>query len=317
MEHTTSDGATHAPDYRKKAAIRRFLKNRPLYLMILPAFLFYLIFCYLPMYGVTIAFKDLSIARGIMSSPWAGLKYFEEVFRDQNFWIPLRNTIIISVYKLLFAFPFPILLALLMNEMANQRFKKFIQTVLYLPRFISWVIVAGLMLNLLSVNGGVINSLIQALGFEPVNFFAEKSISRGLVVVTSIWKEAGWGSIIYMAALASVNPELYEAAIMDGAGRWRQIWNVTLPCIRPIIVIMLILTIGNIMNANFEQIIVLYHPLVYDKIDIIDTFVYRMGVLQGRYSYSAAVGLFKSIVSMILIISADRAVKHMGEEGLL
>jgi putative aldouronate transport system permease protein len=301
--------------WRLKA--KRLAATRSLYLMVLPAVLFYLVFCYLPMYGITIAFKDMSIAKGILGSDWAGLKYFQEVFRDRNFWTPFINTIIISFYKLVFAFPFPIILALFMNEMLNRKFKRFIQTILYLPRFISWVIVAGLLINLLSVNGGVVNAALELFGIEPVNFFASKSIARGLIVVTSIWKEAGWGSIIYMAALSAINPELYEAAIVDGAGRWRQIWNVTLPSIRPMIVIMLILSIGNIMNANFEQIFVLYHPLVYDKIDIIDTFVYRMGVLKSRYSYSAAVGLFKSVVSLIMILGADRMVKKLGEDGLL
>ncbi len=302
---------------KKSTRTSIFFRNRSLYLMILPALLFYLIFCYLPMYGITIAFKEMSITKGIIGSPWIGMKYFEEVFRDHNFWVPLRNTVIISLYKLAIAFPFPIVLALLMNEMLNARFKKLIQTVLYLPRFISWVIVSGLLMNLLSVNGGVVNAVIEALRIEPVNFFATKSLARGLVVVTAIWKEAGWGSIIYMAALASINPELYEAATMDGAGRWRQMWNVTLPSIRPMIVIMLILSIGNIMNANFEQIFVLYHPLVYEKIDIIDTFVYRMGIVNGRLSYSTAVGLFKSVVSMVLVLGADRLSKKLGENGLL
>jgi putative aldouronate transport system permease protein len=269
------------------------------------------------MYGLTLAFKDFKLMGGILGSPWVGLKYFKQLFGQGQIWQPLFNTLIINSYKLIFAFPIPIIIALLLNEMLNQKIKRVFQTFLYLPHFISWVIVGGLFATMMSLHGGILNEIVKSMGFEPVSFLIRKDMIRGIIVLSHIWKSAGWGSIIYLAALSNINPELYEAAKIDGAGRLRQIISITLPGIKSIIVIMLILSIGNMMRGNFEHVIVFENPLVREKIDILQTFVYRNGILSGRYSYAAAAGFFNSVVSFIVVVSADKASKKMGEEGLL
>ncbi|WP_282937706.1 ABC transporter permease subunit [Paenibacillus sp. RC67] len=301
---------------QKQTIWKRILANRYFYIMLLPAIAYYGVFHYYPMYGALIAFKQFSITKGILGSPWVGLKHFEYLFGLDKFWQVFWNTIIISLYRLVFGFPLPLIMAVLLNEAARLAFKKTVQTIVYLPHFISWVIMGGLLISLLSTDSGVVNNVIRSLGGEPVGFLTDDNYFRSTLVWSMIWKEFGWNTIIYMAALAGVNPQLYEAAVMDGANRWRRIWHITLPSIRSTIIILLILRIGSLMEAGFEQIFVLYHPGVYSSADIIDTYVYRIGLTEGRFSIAAAVGLFKSVINFVLLVTANRLSRMMGEQGI-
>jgi putative aldouronate transport system permease protein len=300
------------------AAGRYVWLHRYLYLMLVPAALFYGLFHYLPLYGASIAFKDFNIARGIADSPWAGTKHFEYLFGLDKFWDVFRNTILISTYRLIWGFPFPILVALLLNEVRREWFKRTVQTAIYLPHFISWVILGGILQNLLSSDGGVVNEAILAAGGAPISFLGDEGWFRATLVGSMIWKEFGWNTIIYLAAMAGINPQLYEAAMVDGANRWQQMRHVTLAGIRGAIVILLILRLGFMMEAGFEQIFVLYSPRVYRVADIIDTYVYRIGLLEGQFSRAAAVGLFKSVINLALLLAADRVVRRFGgrEHGI-
>ncbi|WP_248930400.1 ABC transporter permease [Paenibacillus hamazuiensis] len=301
----------------KQSAFWRYLWfHRHLYLMLAPALLFYLVFHYIPMYGAVVAFKDFSITKGILGSDWAGLKHFNYLFSQDKFWEVIGNTVVISLYRLVFGFPTPLVVALLLNEVRVKLFKRTVQTVIYLPHFISWVILGGLLINLLSTDNGVINNMIKSFGGAPVGFMSDEAYFRGTLVVSMIWKEFGWNTIIYMAALAGINPQLYEAAVIDGAGRWQRLLHVTLPLIRSTVVLLLILRLGGIMEAGFEQIFVLYHPGVYSVADIIDTYVYRIGLTEGRFSMAAAVGLFKSLINFALLVLANRLARMMGEKGV-
>jgi putative aldouronate transport system permease protein len=308
----------HAPRSisRTQSFWRYMSRNRYLYLMLLPAALYYLIFHYVPMYGATIAFKDFSITKGIMGSSWVGFKYFDYLFSLDKFWQVVTNTIIISFYRLIFGFPLPIIVALLLNEVRVMFFKRFVQTLIYLPHFISWVILGGLMINLLSTDSGVVNNLIRSAGGSAIGFMSDDTIFRGTLVFSGIWKEFGWNTIIYMAALAGVNPQLYEAAMMDGASRWQRVIHITLPCIKGTIAILLILRLGHIMEGGFEQIFVLYHSGVYNVADILDTYVYRAGLAEGKFSLAATIGLFKSFINFALLVIANRLAKMMGEQGV-
>lgn len=291
-------------------------RDKYLYLLLLPGIISLFIFRYIPMYGVIIAFKEYNIFAGIAKSPWVGFLQFERLFRNPEFARILRNTILISVYKLLWGFPAPIILALLLNELRSQRFKKFTQTVLYLPHFISWVIFAGIIVTFLNPTTGVINDIISYFGGRKIDFLANKRMFRSILVITDLYKGVGWGTIVYLAAISNIDPTLYEAAIVDGANRFRQVWHITLPSIRSVVVVLLILSLGNILNAGFEQIFLLYNPLVYEVADIIDTFVYRRGLVESNYSLGAAAGLFKNMVALVLIWATNRIVKRFGEDGL-
>jgi putative aldouronate transport system permease protein len=297
---------------------RYLWRHRYLYLMLVPALAYYVVFHYVPLYGASIAFKDFNIGRGIAASPWAGTKHFEYLFGLDKFWDVFRNTILISTYRLMWGFPFPILVALLLNEIRREWFKRTVQTAIYLPHFISWVILGGILQNLLSADGGVVNELILAAGGQPISFLGDEGWFRATLVGSMIWKEFGWNTIIYLAAMAGINPQLYEAAMVDGANRWQQMRHVTLAGIRGAIVILLILRLGFMMEAGFEQIFVLYSPRVYRVADIIDTYVYRIGLLEGQFSRAAAVGLFKSVINFALLLAADRVVRRFGgrEQGI-
>lgn len=299
-----------------KKAWGYFWYHRYLYLMLVPALLYYAVFHYVPMYGAVVAFKDFSITKGILGSDWAGLKHFNYLFSQDKFWQVIENTVLISLYRLTFGFPTPIIVALLLNEVRALLFKRTVQTVIYLPHFISWVILGGLMINLLSTDNGVVNNVIRALGGTPIGFMSDESYFRQTLVFSMIWKEFGWNTIIYMAALAGINPQLYEAAVIDGANRWQRLWHITLPMIRGTIILLLILRLGGLMEAGFEQIYVLYHPGVYNVADIIDTYVYRIGLTEGRFSLAAAVGLFKSLINFALLVIANRLARMMGEQGV-
>ena len=289
---------------------------RLFYLMMLPGLLYFAVFRYLPMFGLVIAFKDYVIFKGIWVSQWVGLKNFRELFHSSDFWNVLTNTLKISFAKIVIGFPIPIILAILLNEMRSVRFKKVIQTLLYLPHFLSWVVIGGIMLNLFSPVFGLAGEFFRATGIEPMNILAQKSTIFGVVIASDVWKECGWSTIIFLAALTQVDASLYEAAKMDGANRFKQMIYITLPAISGVIILLLILRIGKIMNAGFEQILVLQNAVTRESIDIFDTYVYREGLQRGEYSFSSTVDMFKSVVAFIMVVGADKISKKFGEEGL-
>lgn len=273
-----------------------------MYLLLIPGLVFLLLFKYTPMYGIVIAFQDFNIFGGISGSEWVGTAQFERLWHSDEFMQVLINTLLISLYKITILFPIPIVIALMLNEVRRMFFKRTIQTIIYLPHFLSWVIISGLFLNILSPSGGIVNEIIRSFGGEPISFFTENSLFRSLVVFTAGWKEIGWNAIVFIAAIAGIEQEQYEAAAIDGAGRIRQMWSISLPGMLPTIVLMFILRIGSLLEAGTEQILTMYNPLVYETGDVIGTFVYRMGLGQQDYSFSTAVGLFNSAVGFLLIV---------------
>ena len=304
---------------RAKSDLR---KNKALYMMLIPALVFYIIFCYGPMYGAIIAFKDYSPSLGIMGSEWVGLKHFISFFKSAYFWRILRNTLTISFSTLVFGFPAPIILALLINELKSKKYAKLTQTITYLPHFISLVVVCG-MIKDFTLNTGLINNILVMLtggAWKPTTLLNEPGFFVPIYVISDIWQGVGWGSIIYLSALAGIDQELYEAATIDGAGRWRQTIHVTIPGILPMIVIMLILRIGGLLNVGYEKIILLYNQATFETADVISTFVYRRGLLaeggSNQWSYSTAVGLFNSVINFILIIAANRISRKLTDTSL-
>lgn len=295
----------------------KYKRHKVLLLLLVPALIWYGLFYYVPLYGVQLAFKDYRIMEGIAASPWVGLEHFSRMFSETNdFLTIMRNTIVISFYQLVFGFPAPILLAILFNEIRLKWFVRFAQSVTYLPHFLSWVVLAGLLTTFLSPSQGVVNYIIQLFGFEPVYFLGEKQYFRFTLIVSNIWKEVGWGTVIYMAAIAGISPQLFEAARVDGAGRWKQLIHITLPGIMPVIVILLILRIGNLLDAGFDQVLNLYNPAVYEVGDIIDTYVYRVGINQMQFGFTTAVGLFKNVIGFAMLLSANYIVKKCGQQGI-
>ncbi|CAG7645416.1 ABC transporter permease [Paenibacillus allorhizosphaerae] len=302
--------------HREPSVWLQYKKHKYLLLMLAPGLIWYVIFYYGPLYGIQIAFKDYRIMAGIGGSEWVGLFHFKQMFIVSDFWLILRNTLLISFYHIVFGFPAPIVLALLFNELRLQLFKRIAQSISYLPHFFSWVILAGLLAIILSPTTGIVNQFIQWLGFEPIYFLGDKNYFRFTLVMSGIWKEIGWGTIIYLAALAGIDPHLYEAAVMDGASRFRQIIHITLPSIMPVIAILFILRIGHLMDAGFDQVLNLYNPAVYSVSDIIDTYVFRTGINRMQYSFTTAVGLFKNVVGFILVLLTNYIVKKSGQESL-
>ncbi|MFC4778240.1 ABC transporter permease [Paenibacillus sp. GCM10023252] len=276
------------------------------YMMLLPAVVLTLLFSYVPMYGIVIAFQDFKPWLGVSKSEWIGLAHFTRIYQDSDTKQVLYNTLFIAVLKIIAAMIVPILFALLLNEIRKMVFKRTVQTLIYLPHFLSWVILAGILIDILSPNSGLVNKLLGSFGISPIFFLGEGNWFRFTVIVSDIWKEFGFSTIVYLAALAGINPALYEAAEADGANRWQQTLYVTLPGLVPMIIVCGTLSLGNILNANFDQIYNLYTPLVYSKGDVVDTFVYRMGIKSGEYGFSAAFGLFKSVISSILIVLSYR-----------
>jgi len=268
------------------------------------------------MYGIIIAFKDFNIVKGIWQSPWVGLDNLKYLFRSQDFYAILRNSILISLYRLLWGFPAPVILALLLNEVRHVHYKKAIQTILYLPHFISWVVIVGIVYNFLSPSTGIINHIIKMFGGEPIAFLQKEEYFRSILVITDIWKEAGWGTIIYLAAITSIDENLYEAAIIDGATRLQRVRYITIPGIMSTIVVLLILRSGSILRNGFEQIFLMYSPLVYDVADVFETYTYRVGLQEGRFSYATAVGMFQSVVGLILIWTTNAFARKYDVGGL-
>ena len=280
-------------------------RNRSLYIMFIPVVLFYVMFMYKPMYGVIIAFMDYAPAKGIWGSKWVGLKHFERFFTGPYFGRLLRNTLLLSLYSILFCFTTPIILALLLNEVHCKKYKSVAQTLSYLPHFVSWILLAGIFTRLLS-SSGIVNRMLNSLGISSIIFLGDNKWFPFTIISTHIWKEFGYGTIVYLAAVAGVNTDLYEAAQIDGAGHWKQLVHITLPSIVPIIILMTTLSLGNILNAGFDQVFNLYNTVVYESGDIIDTLVYRIGFGSGQFGLSSTAGLFKSLVSAVLVVVSYR-----------
>ena len=295
--------------------LKSLKKYKFLYLLLFPSLLWLILFKYLPIYGLVIAFKDYSIFTGILKSPWVGFQNFIEFFSYDRSWILIKNTLVISLYKLIFITPLTIIVSICINEISNRFLKRTIQTVIYFPYFLSWVIVCGLVTTLLSPDG-LLNGIMSIFGSDPKTYIASPQYFRIILVVSDIWKNLGWGTVVYIAALAGINPEIYMAAAIDGANRLQRIWHIIIPTILPTMVILIILRMGRIMEAGFEQVLILQNPNVYAVGDIIDTFVYRVGLEQQQYSYSSAVGVFKSLINTTLVLLTNRLAKVAGQESL-
>lgn len=305
---------------RGKVILRQAVEYRYLHMMIIPGLLFFLLFKYVPMYGIIIAFKNYKGAAGgfsaIMNAPWIGLKNFQIFFKSLYCERVFKNTIYLSLLRLLFSFPAPILLALMINEIRKNWFKRTVQTITYMPYFLSWVVVAGLLNTMLSPDNGAINTVIKMSGGQPIYFLTSKQWFRPILIISEIWKNIGYGSIVYLAAITSIDQEQYEAARVDGANKLQQIVHITLPALSEIIAIMLILQIGKMFDDNFDQIFNLYSPSVYEVADVFETYVYRNGIQQSKFSYSAAVGLVKSVLALAMIMFSNKASRKLGAQGL-
>lgn len=309
----------HSPIKRSSMWIKlwnNIKRDKYILLLMTPVIIYYIIFHYIPMYGVTIAFKDFSMGKGIIGSEWVGFKYFQNFFTSMYFTRVLRNTVLLSLYSILWGFPVPIIFALGLNELKNGYFKRIIQTVSYLPHFISVVVVAGMIINFLSPTSGVINLIIKSYGGEPIGFLNEAKWFRTVFVASGVWQTFGWSSIIYLAAMAGIDPSLYESAVIDGCKRFQQIIYITIPNILPTIMILLLLDLGSIMNIGFEKILLLYSPLTYETSDVISTFVYRRGIIQAEYSFGAAVGVFNATINFVLLIFFNKLSKILTEISL-
>lgn len=310
---------TDASRIKKKGRLARIghnlARDKWLYLLLLPGVLFFAIFRYVPMYDLRIAFMEYNMFQP-SASEWVGLSQFISLFKKPAFFKVMRNTLAISFWKLLFGFPLPIILALMMNEMRNLKFKKVSQTLLYLPYFISWVVLSGIIIDFLDPTSGLITMFIKSITGENIQVLTSKTAFVPMLVISDLYKGMGWGTIVYFAALSGVDPQLYEAAAIDGAGRFRQLLSVTLPAIMPTVILMAILSCNNILNAGFDQIFMLYNSLVYDVADIIDTYVYRIGIQKSSYSFSTAAGMFKSVIALVLIVTVNFAAKKSGNAGI-
>ncbi len=291
-------------------------KKISLYIMLLIPIIYFIVFNYLPLGGIVVAFKQYNIFQGIWDSPGVGLAHFKEVFASGEFRTALKNTIVLNLGELFITFPFPIVLAVLLNEMSNQRMKKLTQTVLYLPHFLSMVVIAGIVYQVFGTSG-IVNNVLSSFHIGPVNFVGDSSKWRAIYWGTGIWMGAGYGMIVYLAAMAGINVELYDAAYMDGAGRWKRIWHVTLPQIRPTVVTMTIMNVGKILSISFERPYLMGNVLVQDVSSVISTYVYSVGLQAGRYDFATAVGLFQSIVAVCMVVAANQVAKRLGEEGIM
>jgi putative aldouronate transport system permease protein len=310
----TSARKSQTKPYFKR--MKRIGRNYELYLFILPVLIYYLVFHYWPMYGVQMAFKDFNAALGIADSPWVGLKHFIRFVNGTSFWVLLQNTLGISMYSLLVGFPAPIVLALIINEIRNRTFKKWVQTITYAPHFISMVVMVSMIMILLNPTYGIVNQLIGLFGIEPVDFMTKRQWFKSIYVLSDIWQNAGWGSIIYLAALAGVDPEQHESAMIDGASRLHRIWHINIPGIMPTMVILFILNAGGLMSVGFEKVFLMQNPLNTSSSEVISTYVYKVGLLQVQYSFAAAVGLFNSVINFILLLTVNSIAKRINDTSL-
>ncbi len=291
-------------------------KKKYLYLLLIPGVTYFLIFNYIPMYGIIIAFKDFNFAKGILASDWVGLDHFRYMFGLSDFYKVFWNSFYLGLLRMIFGFPFPIILALLINEIRNRVYQKITQTIIYLPHFISWVVIGGILVNFLSPSWGLVNLFFKQIGIEPIFFLADEKYFRPIVILSSIWKESGWGTIIYLAAIAGINTELYEAAEIDGANKLQRLWHITLPCIKSTVVVMLILRLGQIMGNGFEQIFVLQNPMNLGVAEVFETYTYRVGILGGRFSFGTTVGLFTSVIGTIFLLISNKVASLLKEDGI-
>jgi len=294
---------------------KQVLKSRDIYIILLPTILYFLVFKYIPMFGNIIAFQDYSVTKGILRSKFIGLENFQEFLSDYYFFRLLRNTLSINLLMLIFSFPLPIIFAILINEIKNLKYKKAVQTITYMPHFISTVVVCSMVLTFVSSNG-ILNALRTLCGLEKISFMTNPDYFYPVYIISGIWQNFGWGSIIYVASMASIDQELYEAAAIDGAGRFQKIWSITLPCLLPTIIIQLILNIGNMLTIGFEKVMLLYNPSIYETADVISTYVYRKGLLEGEFGYSTAVSMFNSIINLILLVTSNRVCKKLSGSSL-
>ncbi|HIY58743.1 MAG TPA: sugar ABC transporter permease [Candidatus Tetragenococcus pullicola] len=301
---------------KRKDVFKYIKKNKWLYVLLIPGLLYFLIFKIAPMFGIVIAFQDYVPSAGITGSKWVGTSNFTDFFSNPDFFRIMKNTLLIAFLNILFAFPAPIIVALMLNELRQKIYQKVVQTFIYVPHFLSWTIIVSIWFILFSVDGGAITSLVEAITGNKIDFLSNPAWFRPMIILQSVWKGTGWGTIIYLAALSSVDQEQYEAAIMDGAGRFARVWHITLPAIRSTIIIMLIMQVGSILNTGFDQIYLMTNQLNRSVADVFDTYVYMMGITNGAYSFSTAVGLFKSVVGIILVLSTNRLAKVFGESGL-
>ncbi len=288
-----------------------------IYLMLLPVMAYYIIFKYIPMYGVTIAFKDYNVFKGVLDSPWCGLEVFEKILKNKNFWEAIKNTLLLNVLTLLVSFPLTIIVSLMLNEVMSSKFKKITQSVLYLPHFISWVVVAGIATNLFSMQGGTVNHILNTLGIDSVPFLSNNAWWVFTYVICNVWKEIGWGTIIYLAALTGVDESLYEAAYLDGATKFQRLIYITLPSIKSVIVTMLILQISKMMTIGLDAPLLLGNKKVMGVSEVISTYTYRLGIESAKYSDSTAIGLFQSVINIIILFAADKFAKAIGEDGII
>ena len=295
--------------------VRTFQRDKYLYLMVLLPLAYFIVFHYIPLYGITLAFKDFDISEGIMGSPWVGFKYFEEFFSNPYSWLVIRNTVVLRLWQLAIGFPAPIILALLLNELRTMRFKGIVQTSSYLPHFISLVVVSGMVISFLA-SDGPINNLIKSLGGQSVPFMQLPEYFAPIFTFSGIWQHAGWASVIYLAALTSINPELIEAAVIDGAGRWQRLLHITLPGIAPTVTIMFLLRIGQLLTVDYQMILLLYSPAIYETADVLGTYIYRRGIIGADFSFATAVGLFQAVVGLVFIVGANWIAKRVGDTSL-
>lgn len=301
---------------RLAATAKHIRKDKHLLILFIPCIIFYIIFRYGPLYGLIIAFKDYSVWTGVLDSPWVGFKHFVRFFSTGDFWILFKNTFLLGFFTLVFGFPFPIILAILINEVRLRWFKKTVQTLSYLPAFLSVVIISSMVIDFLSLNGGIVNHILAALGFERIYFMIEPAWFRPVYVASEIWGTMGYEAIIYLAAIAGINPTLYEAAKVDGASRFHMIRHITIPSIMPTILVLFILKCGSMIRVGYEKVLLLYNPTTYSVADVFSTFVYRKGLLESNYSYAAAVGLFEALVAMIMLFSANYFSRRSGGNGI-
>lgn len=300
----------------KLSILGQIKRDRIFLLLLAPTMIFYIMFRYVPMFGITISFMDYNLFKGIAGSPWVGLKYYRMFFENPDARIIIKNTVLLGFYKLLFGFPAPIILALMLNEVRSMLFKRFVQTVSYMPYFLSIVVVASMIDMFLSPSTGWLNHALQSMGFPAINFLQEPGWFRTIFVSSEIWQQVGWGSIIYLAAVTTIDPQLYEAARMDGAGRMKQIWHVTLPGLATTVAIMFLMQVGQILEISFEKVFLLSNAATYDTSDIISTYVYRIGLLQGNFSYGAAIDLFMGVIGFVLVYASNRISRRFSETSL-
>ncbi len=295
---------------------QRMARYKYFYLMLVPVVAWYLIFCYAPMYGVVTAFQNYVMHKGILGSQWVGLKHFQALLGDAFFWRALKNSVVIALMRMLIEFPVPIILALLLGELRSKAYKQTLQTVMYLPHFLSWIICASMIVNIFNADEGLVTVAMHSAFGQPMQNYITPGTMRWMLVLTNLWKEAGWSMIIFIASMAGIDPTLYEAAVVDGANRFRLVWHVTLPGLRSVIAIVLIMKIGSMLNAGFDQVFNLQNPLVLEVSDIIDTYVLRTAMKDAKFSYAAAIGLFNSVICTVLLLVSNQCAHWMGQSGI-